>query len=211
MINMKNFFRINFVVFSFLLLVLCSCEKTTEPEVWDYDKITAYTLEHILLSDTTLIINELEQSTFELIYKGPLKDTPFVRSYNRNNIYDDGNEMLSFQHRDHLVTDDGIRSYGIAWWTKVNLEMNDIEYSKNVIYSFLNLETIPLPANAKLILNDRNYDNADVFFNDACSLIDSNESVALQIDYSSSYNRLYLDYAKEETFENFNSAIEIVY
>lgn len=196
---MRKFYNKITIVLAAVMLILCSCEKATEPEIWDYDQITAYTLEHILLSDTTLIINELEHSTFELTDKGPYKDTPFYHKYNRRNIYDEGNEMLCIRYYDYLITD----------WTKINIEMNDIEYSKRVIFSFLDLDIIPLPADAKLALNERDYENAEDFFNDACSLIDSNEKLELKIEYTNSTNDdgVFLEYHKEGTYEGFRSVI----
>lgn len=210
---MRKFYNKITIVLAAVMLILCSCEKATEPEIWDYDQITAYTLEHILLSDTTLIINELEHSTFELTDKGPYKDTPFYHEYNRRNTYDEGNEMLCIRYYDHLITDYGIREYGIADWSKINIEMNDIEYSKRVIFSFLDLDIIPLPADAKLALNERDYENAEDFFNDACSLIDSNEKLELKIEYTNSTNDVgvVLEYHKEGTYEGFRSEIVYVY
>ena len=197
---MRKFYNKITIVLAAVVLILCSCEKTTEPEIWDYDQITAYTLEHILLSDTTLIINELEHSTFEMTDKGPYKDTPFFHEYIRKNTYDEGREMLCIRR---------YSEYGIADWTKINIEMNDIEYSKRVIFSFLDLDIIPLPADAKLTLNERDYENAEDFFNDACSLIDSNEKVELKIEYTNSTNDegVFLEYLKEGTYEGFRSVI----
>lgn len=210
---MRKFYNKITIVLAAVVLILCSCEKTTEPEIWDYDQITAYTLEHILLSDTTLIINELEHSTFKLIDQGPYKDTPFYHNYNRRNTYDEGNEMLYIRYYDHLITETGLREYGMVDWTKINIEMNDIEYSKRVIFSFLDLDIIPLPADAKLTLNERDYENAEDFFNDACSLIDSNEKVELEIEYTNSTNDegVFLEYLKEGTYEGFRSHITYVY